>query len=194
MTERPTKRFPALRAACAAALAAIAMSAAPAGADRAAFESAVALHDAGRDGDAGAVDEAVEAFERLVEADPDNALARAYLGSSYALTAREASEVADRIRYVNRGLRHLDAAVEAEPDDFVIRLIRANVSAGLPEMFGRRERAIEDMLALDAMFEAARSPRMAGPMLGIYDQLSDLAPEQGDWDARAQEARALAGG
>lgn len=194
MTDRATKRFPALRAACAVAFAAIAMSAAPALADRAAFDRAVALHDAGRDGDAGAVGEAVEAFEQIVEADPENALARAYLGSSYALTARDASEVADRIRFVNRGLRNLDAAVEAAPDDFVIRLIRANVSAGLPEMFGRRERAIEDMLALDAMFEATRSPRMAGPMLGIYDHLSELAPEKGDWDARAEEARALAGG
>lgn len=194
MTKRATKRFPAHLAVCAAALAAVAISTGPALADSAAFERAVALHDAGRDGDADAVGEAVEAFERLVEADPENAHARAYLGSSYALTARDASEVADRIRYVNRGLRYLDAAVEVAPDDFVIRLIRANVSAGLPEMFGRRERAIEDMLALDAMFEATRSPRMAGPMLGIYDQLSELAPEKGDWDARAEEARALAGG
>jgi len=157
------------------------------------FAEAVALHDAGRDGDTRATARAVEAFGILVEIDAGNPLANAYLGSSYALLARDARSVTDKIRYTNRGLRHLDTAVVLAPDNFVVRLVRANVTASLPAMFGRRDGTIEDMLELDAVFSVARSPAMAGQMIGIYGLLADMAPEAGDWQAKADTARKLAG-
>jgi len=157
------------------------------------FAEAVALHDAGRDGDPQATARAVEAFGILIETDAENPLANAYLGSSYALLARDARSVTDKVRYINRGLRHLDTAVALAPDNFVVRLVRANVTASLPAMFGREDGAIEDMLALDAIFSVAQSPAMASQMIGIYSLLADMAPEAGDWQARAESARVLAG-
>jgi len=194
-------KFPsALRAASLAASLATSLAACspmlpatPAGAAQVTMEQAVALHEAARDGDDAATARAVEAFEALVAAQPENPLANAYLGSSYALTARDARSVVDKVRFTNRGLRHLDTAVALAPNDFAARLIRANVTVALPTVFGRRDAALKDMMALDAMFDAARSPSMAGPMLGIYAQLETLAPEQADWAAKIALARTILG-
>ncbi len=169
-----------------------AVSAAPASAAEVPFDKAVELHDAGREGDVASTESAVEAFEALVKKDTADPVALAYLGSSYALLARDSRGVANRMRYANRGLRHLDAAVSMAPDKFTPRLIRANVTAHIPAMFGRTEQAVEDMLLLDAMFTEARSPAMAGGMIGIYELLSEKAPEQGDWTEKARIARELA--
>lgn len=156
--------------------------------------AAIDLHNAARDGDGAATEKAVAAFEALVSADPDNAQVVAYLGSSYALTARDASAVVDKIRYTNRGLRFLDQAVTMAPADFSVRMIRGSVTANLPAMFGRADSTVEDFLALDQMFTAQAAPTMAPPMIGVYTQLAALAPDQGDWTAKLDAARAMASG
>ncbi len=159
------------------------------------FGETVALHDAGRNGDTRALAQAVEAFGDLVDTDQDDALAHAYLGSSYALTARDRYWYFPPIKlyFVYIGLHHLDTAVDLEPNNFVTLLIRANVQAGIPAMFLRRDNAVEDMLALDAMFSQIQSPELAGDMIDIYNHLSEAVPEADDWAAKAQRARQLAG-
>ena len=157
-------------------------------------EEGVALHDAARDGDGDAAGEAVETLERYLKRFPKDGEARAYLGSAYALRGRDASSVVNKMRYTNRGLRHLDRALEAAPRNFTVRIIRARVNAGLPEMFGRDEAATGDMLALDEIFRAGPSPRMAGWMVGIYEALQERAPDAGPWGERLERARALSGG
>ena len=157
-------------------------------------EEGIALHDAARDGDEDAAVEAVEALERYLERFPKDGEARAYLGSAYALRGREASSVVNKMRYTNRGLRHLDRALDAAPRNFTVRIVRARVNAGLPAMFDRGEAATEDMLALDEIFRARPSPRMAGWMAGIYEALQERAPDAGPWGERLARARALSGG
>ncbi len=188
------------RALCLASFAAYApvvavavLTATPVFAAQTALESAIALHDAGRAGDSKATSQAVEAFLDLMKAEPANAMAVAYLGSSYAITARDSRSVTDKVRFTNRGLRFLDQAVSMAPDDFVIRLIRANVAGNLPAMFGRSETAVEDGLVLDKIFSAAQAPSMAPHMAGIYDMLGEQAADQGDWASKAAAARKLAG-
>ena len=158
-----------------------------------ALESAIALHDAGRAGDKAATEQAVKAFLELMKAEPGNAMAVAYLGSSYAITARDSRSITDKVRYTNRGLRFLDQAVTMAPDDFTIRLIRASVAGNLPAMFGRSETAVEDGIVLDKIFSAAQAPTMALHMVGIYEMLSEQAADKGDWANKAAAARELAG-
>ena len=155
------------------------------------LEDAIALHHEGRDGNTKAVAEAITLFKQIIKAEPQNAKAIAYLGSSYAISARDSKEVADKLRYTNRGLRFLDQAVTLAPNDFAVRVIRANVANNLPELFGRQATAIEDGLVLDKMFSAAQSPAMAPAMVGIYKMLGDIAPDKGDWKTKAAEARNL---
>ena len=155
------------------------------------LEDAIALHHAGRDGNTKATAEAITLLKRIIKAEPENAEAIAYLGSSYSITARDSGSVVDKVRYTNRGLRFLDQAVMLDPDDFAIRVIRANVANNLPELFGRTATAIEDGLVLDRMFSAAQSPAMAQEMVGIYAILDEIAPDQGDWKSKAAHAREL---
>ena len=156
------------------------------------LNEAIALHNAGRDGNTQATADAISLLEDITTSEPKNVEAIAYLGSSYAITARDSKTVVDKIRYTNRGLRFLDQAVNLEPDNFTARIVRANVTNSLPSMFSRKETAIEDGLVLDKMFSAMKSPKMAISMVDIYEMLSEIAAEQGDWTNKADEARKLA--
>lgn len=157
-----------------------------------AFQEALALHDAARDGN-GTAQAAVAALEAYTAAAPSNALGWAYLGSSYALAARDARNVTQKIRFTNRGLRYLDQAVVLAPDDFVVRLIRANVLMGIPTMFGRNSMLVEDLKTLDQMYQHTQDPRMAGHMVGIYGALNAHAKGEGNWLELQASARSLAG-
>ena len=157
-------------------------------------EEGVALHDSAREGEENAAERAVDALERYLERFPEDAEARAYLGSAYALMGRDASSVVNKMRYANRGLRHLDGALEAAPRRFPVRMIRAYVNSSLPKLFGRADEALEDMLALDEIYREAPSPRLAREMVGIYPMLQERAPDAGPWAERLEQARALSEG
>ena len=151
----------------------------------------IELHYEALEGDDDAAGEAVERLERYLERFPGDAEARAYLGSAYALMGRDASSVINRTRYANRGLRHLDRALDEAPRAFVVRLIRANVNTELPKMFKRGGAALQDMLALDEIYRVKPSPRLAREMIAIYEALQRRAPDAGPWAERLDRARAL---
>ena len=154
---------------------------------------AVALHNAARDG-TGTAAVAIDALTALTKAEPQNAVALAYLGSSYAISARDASSVTDKIRFTNRGLRLLDEALALSPDDITVLLVRANVQMKLPTMFARAEPLVEDMLTLDRLYSAAAVPSLAKPMTDIYKVLAETQPDRSDWPAKLAAAQALAAG
>ncbi len=152
------------------------------------LNEAIMLHNKARDGEEEAAEKAVSALKILLEKEPDNAKVYAYLGSAYSISARDAGSVTDKIRFTNRGLRYLDEAIDMAPRGFIVRLIRANVTQRLPAMFGREKSAHDDMLVLDQMYTMANHPSMARPMIAIYQALVQIAPNQGDWIAKAVAA------
>ena len=156
-------------------------------------EQAIALHDRAVEGDEGAAETAVSHLERYLDRVSTDWEARAYLGSVYAMMARDASSVMNKTRYANRGLRHLDRALEGAPRMFSVRLIRARVNSSLPKMFGRGGAALDDMLALDRIYRDGPTPVMAREMVGIYEELQRRAPDAGPWAARLGEARKHSG-
>ena len=156
-------------------------------------EQGIALHDRALEGDDEAAEKAVEQLERYLERFSKDGEARAYLGSACAMIARDASSVVNKMRYANRGLRHLDRALDVAPRVFAVRLIRAKVNSSLPKMFKRGDAALDDMLALDAIYREAPSPTLAREMVEIYEELQTRAPDAGPWAARLDEARELAG-
>ena len=157
-------------------------------------EQGFEAHDQAVEGDEASAERAVEQIERYLERFPRDGEARAYLGSAYAMMGRDASSVANKMRYTNRGLRHLDRALDVAPRAFTVRLIRANVNSSLPKMFGRGDAALEDMLALDEIYREEPSPGLAHWMIGIYEALQDRAPDAGPWAERLGEARELSEG
>ena len=156
-------------------------------------EQAIELHARAVEGEEGAAEQAASRLERYLDRVAHDAEARAYLGSAYTMMARDASSVVNKTRYANRGMRHLDRALEASPRMFSVRLIRARVNSSLPKMFDRAAAALEDMLALDEIYREAPSPAMAREMIGIYEALQRRAPDAGPWVARLGEARELSG-
>ena len=158
---------------------------------RALRERGIALHDAARDGDGSAAGRAVEQLERYLDRFANDGEARARLGSAYAMMGRDAASIVNKMRYANRGLDHLDRAMDAAPRSFTVRLIRARVNSSLPKMFGHDDEALEDMLALDAIFRKDPSPRLVRSMIGVYEALRDRAPAAGPWIERLDRARRL---
>ena len=157
-------------------------------------EQGIESHDQALEGDEEATGKAVDLLERYLKRFSNDGEARAYLGSAYAMMARDASSVVNKTRYANRGVRHLDRALDVAPRSFAVRLIRANVNSSLPKMFGRGDAALRDMLALDEIYREAPSPVMARGMVGIYEELQRRAPDAGPWTERLGEARELSRG
>ena len=156
-------------------------------------EQAIVLHHRAVEGDEDSAAQAVAHLERYLDRFADDSEARAYLGSAYTMMARDASSVINKTRYANRGLRHLDRALDAGSGKFTVRLIRANVNSSLPKMFDRAGAAVDDMLALDEIYRSAPSPGRAREMIGIYQQLQRRAPNAGPWPERLDRARELSG-
>jgi tetratricopeptide (TPR) repeat protein len=113
------------------------------------FEEAKKLHHKGVDGDKKAAKDAYEKFAKLRAAEPKNALIEAYYGSSLALLGRDAVQPLERAEKAQNGLDALDRAVSMDPNQKEIRLLRANVSVRLPELFFHSSNtAIEDFTFL----------------------------------------------
>jgi len=99
------------------------------------FEEARKLVHRGADGDKQAAAAAHEKLQKLIAADPHDALIKAYYGSALALLARDATKPLEKADLAQEGLDALHEAVAMNPADKEIRLLRANVCVRLPESF-----------------------------------------------------------
>lgn len=98
--------------------------------------------------------QAIEAFDRVLQTHPDFALARAWRGSAHALMARDFPVKGlwqiipgpgfVRLYHVKAAFADLDAAVGATPDDPLVRLIRAATYLSMPSVFGGTDEGLAD--------------------------------------------------
>lgn len=118
------------------------------------FEEAKELHQKAVDGDEKAVKEVFKQLKEIRKKAPSNNLVEAYYGSTIALLGRDASDTMDRFRLVRKGMKILDSAVQKEPNNTEIRILRGYVSYNIPEMyFQRTSTAIEDFEFLISQYE-----------------------------------------
>ena len=104
--------------------------------------------------------EAIDAFDEVLESRPGFAFALAWRGSAHALMARDYPvqglwQVVPgpgfvRLYHVKAAFSDLDSAVEAAPGDPVIRLIRASTYLAMPSIFGGGEAGRADFDKLQA--------------------------------------------
>ncbi|MCH8474716.1 MAG: hypothetical protein LAT55_05745 [Opitutales bacterium] len=111
------------------------------------FVEGVWWHDKAVLGNEDATDKAIERFEEILAEYQNTPWVLAYLGSAFTLKARDAPLLRKR-GWANRGFEALDKAVEKNPEDSVVRLIRAINSYHLPRILNRREFAEEDFTHL----------------------------------------------
>lgn len=122
--------------------------------DKPLLEEAIRLHDKGIAGDKEAVNQAYKLLQELHSAEPYNSLIKGYLGSTTALIGRDAIDPLLRMSKALEGLKILDGALLASPEDIRLRTLRGYVCYKLPEMyFHRTKTAVEDFSYLVSRYE-----------------------------------------
>lgn len=99
-----------------------------------------------------ALEKAIAIFEDIYKQDPSRVEAQAMLGSATVLKARFSS-IFTKIRWAERGFVIIDEAVEADPENVGLRLIRAANAAQVPGFLGRSDEASGDFAWLLAEIE-----------------------------------------
>ncbi|MBN2351081.1 MAG: hypothetical protein JXD23_00825 [Spirochaetales bacterium] len=89
----------------------------------------------------------------LIDRDP---VTKAFLGAAYAYAAGSAGDYLARLDLARRAMRCADEAAAERPDDPLVRLLRAEGSYFLPDMFERSRTADADLEYLFARYQADR--------------------------------------
>lgn len=163
----------------------------------------IAHHNLGSIEVSGAPSQAQDYLERVLDIDPDDQLARAYLGSATTMRARDSWNVITRVSNANRGIALIDEAVRHDRENIRLRLLRANHSYSLPDMFERELIALDDFrYAVGRMEEALGSDPAAVAQVHVrigqlstdsdestehFEQAIERAPES-EWAETAREA------
>jgi tetratricopeptide (TPR) repeat protein len=113
----------------------------------------IAYHNLGRQKVSGSVGKALARLERAAELAPNDQEIRVYLGSAKTMEARDSWNPITKTLSVRKGMGWIDDAVEKDPDNVTVRLVRAHNSLELPRMFNRVRHAQGDLLHLQALAE-----------------------------------------
>jgi tetratricopeptide (TPR) repeat protein len=144
------------------------------------------LYQRGLAGDKHAVDECIAKLEDRLKAEPENQLARIYLGSAYTLRSRDLGFGPAKLTTLRHGLALMDEAVAAAPNDLHVRLLRALTTLALPSFLSRRKSAQGDFEALLAMLSKDPDKLSAADQQTIYYNAGVAAQKSGN-AARARE-------
>lgn len=109
------------------------------------------LYARGLRGDRAAVEDCITRLEAVLQREPQNQLARVYLGSSLTLRSRDLGFGRTKLSTLRAGLALMDEAVQAAPDDPQVRLARARTTEALPKIFGRASQSRSDFALLTQM-------------------------------------------
>ncbi len=115
--------------------------------------SVASLYARGLSGDKQAVIDCIAALEAALAAQPNDQLARVYLGSAYTLRSRDLSFGMAKLDALRKGNALMDEAVAAAPDNTHVRLLRAVTYEAFPAILGRRKIARQELEALVAAIE-----------------------------------------
>lgn len=113
----------------------------------------ILYHNMGVEGDKEAVKKAEKVLKKLIDLEPKDAEAYCWYGSVLTLKGKYAWFPLNKMKYVNKGIKEMDKAIELAPDNVTVRMIRANNSLSLPDMFHRTDIAITDFEHLISMKE-----------------------------------------
>lgn len=122
------------------------------------YKEATRLHDLGVAGNKAAAKLALEMWQKAYEKNPGDTVARAYYGSSLALSGRDATDPNSMFSGAIKGLVHINRALSRDRNNNQIRLLRAYLAYSLPEVFFHQtQRAIKDFRYLAMAYEQDKS-------------------------------------
>lgn len=194
-------------ATCALALAQPPVHAAPLEAAPAGYTEARQQFSAGLDGDKGARDAAINAFQALAASHPGHPLLAAYGGAAVGLKGRDALMPWEKMKHAENGAdavekalarlmpAHDEALFEGTPESILTRLVAANALLALPDFMNRRaagKRALQGALASPA-FALAR-PQVQAALLNAAARLASDEQRSADEIGYLRQLVALAPG
>jgi tetratricopeptide (TPR) repeat protein len=91
-------------------------------------------------GDTAAVEQGVKCFDECIRLNATDALSRAYRGSLRTMRGRDNGSMED----VDKGIGDMDKAIEMNPANVGVRLVRGINSVALPSVFNRTPIALDD--------------------------------------------------
>lgn len=101
-------------------------------------------HDVCLAGNVDEIDTQIAKFESRLKTNPNDHLARVYLGSAQALRAKHSSWPLTKLNYLRKGEKNFDSAVKQAPKDARVRMVRAIAGYKVPKRFNRRPTSLKD--------------------------------------------------
>ncbi|MGJ8673593.1 hypothetical protein [Rubritalea sp.] len=120
-------------------------------------------HDICLGGDTDKIDNQIAKFEAELKLHPTHDLARAYLGSAYALKAKHSFSPFTKLSSLKKGKLLMEAAVKGSPNNLRVRMVRAIAYYKVPKRFDTRPTSIADF---EILLAASHKPQ------------SDLTPNE----------------
>jgi len=119
------------------------------------------LYARGLRGDKQAVVDCIAALEARLAQEPNDQLARVYLGSAWTLRSRDLSIGFAKLSALRKGITLMDEAAAGAPNDCRVLLQRAVTNEAFPAILGRRQIARTEFDELVALVE--KEPARLGP-------------------------------
>lgn len=94
------------------------------------------------------IDHMIDRYQSRLESDPEDQLAKVYLGSAHTLRSAESFWGPTKLEHLKKGGALMDAAVAAAPNNPRVRFIRAVNGYKVPKRFKRRSVAVSDFVVL----------------------------------------------
>lgn len=107
-------------------------------------EKYLSWHNICLEGDTKKIGQHIELFENVLKKSPKDDLARAYLGSAYALKAKHSFFPPTKLSSLKKGKSLLEAAVKNSPSNPRVRMVRAIAYHKVPKRFGTHPTSISD--------------------------------------------------
>lgn len=98
--------------------------------------------------DAKVIDQYIGKFQARFDADPDDQLAKVYLGSAYTLRSAASGWGPKKLEYLKKGGRLMDEAAGEAWDNPRVRFLRGANGYKVPKRFKRRPVAVQDFTYL----------------------------------------------
>lgn len=92
-------------------------------------------HTICQQGNTDKIDQQIAKFEAVLKKSPKDNLARAYLGSAYALKAKHSFFPTTKLNSLKKGKALMEAAVKSSPNNPRVRMVRAIAYFKVPERF-----------------------------------------------------------
>lgn len=136
-------------------------------------------------GDKEAVEQCITALEAALNQQPQNQLARVYLGSAYTLRSRDMGFGPKKLKVLKQGVAVMDEAVAAAPANPKVRLARALTTSALPGILGYADNARADFSQLAELAERSPEKFERGDLQIVFYNAGLAAKKAGNRDRAA---------